>query len=281
MPGPSHSSESELIDAASRRLAAHVRGLRKRFPTALAMMRHDRQQAPPGLWPDWCWLPMASAATIVAEAGGPPDEFGRVAAVGQWRLAGQYVVLPSEDVASRAVPQRRTGNAEDPSAGMDVRLPRDALVEALSGACYYLVMPTGPDVVTGTAPQLWIYGAYAHLEHDMRTGAQELRLLADTGPTWEGLLPISVMLDQPTLAWSMATLSNNPVSRAMLGERFSARHAELARSLAWWVWPLLMTLTDPATYLIGPQPLPSQDVNVRAGKLWRLSDQPSRPTSVT
>jgi hypothetical protein len=57
-----------------------------------------------------------------------------------------------------------------------------------------------------------------------------------------GLVPVPVLLTQPTLAWSAAALAaegaGTPLARDM---------TDLGRVLAWWVWPLLGALLDHGT----------------------------------
>ena len=169
--------------------------------------------------------------------------------------------------ARRTCPRRRPGGSWSPGAdvpGLDIRLPRTALLEDLARACYYLVMPRQK----AAEHQAEVYGCYVHLEYDARPGqGAELRLLADHSH-W-GLVPVPVLLTQPTLAWSAAMLTaegaGTPLARDM---------ADVGQVLAWWVWPLLGALLDHDTQLTKTAVLDGAEVdpNVRSAEVWQITN---------
>lgn len=118
-------------------------------------------------WPGWCYLPLSAWYAIVAEALGKPklDVFsggliGPLGALGAWRLTqGIYRFDPALYEAVIATPG-------------DGDLPHDVLY-CLPEWCVYIETP-------GMAFQgEQLYGFFAHLEHDVKTGRPELRLLLD------------------------------------------------------------------------------------------------------
>lgn len=138
---------------------------------------------PPQAWPSWCFLPMAGFYAI-ARGGGAAigvDEIWAVqelAALGTWRYTqGIYRIDPAliEHIAQTPI-------------GGD--LPCDALMH-LPEWCMYIESPgqkfDGLDV----------HGFFAHLEYDVGTGRQELRLLLDSE---DGLIGMPIHLGPWTLS---------------------------------------------------------------------------------
>jgi hypothetical protein len=254
---------ADLTVQAAARIAGHVRDIRARWPGVLGEMAcmaamRGRRGIPE--WPTWCWLPMGAVGAYLASRGDyePPD-IGIVAGVGQWRLLGRQIVVPSPEVAGAAVPHRAAALEE-----MDLRLPGDAILEALTGACYYLVCPLPrPDDATP-----WVSGCYVHLEQDSRPGwGPELRLLADTDG---GLAPTAIHLDQPTLAWSAAAVAG--LAPPGIPAATAEVAAQAGRLLAWWVWPLLGALLDQDTYLTRTAVLGEDaDPNVRGAQVYEIT----------
>ncbi|MFI7643364.1 hypothetical protein [Nonomuraea sp. NPDC049400] len=265
-----------LTTQAAARIAGHVGELQCRYPTALRtlkIMAGDRGRPSMPTWPEWCWLPMGAAAALVQRHGRGPSVAGdiaRVAAVAQWELVGRHIVTPSADVADAAVPAPPSARPED------VHLPisRPRLLEMLGGACYYLVTPVPNDE---GAPN-WVYGTYIHLEHDTATDRTELRFLVDLGRGWDQLVPVIVHADQPTVAWSEQDIraSIPPHLAGPDDDRFLAQH----RRIAWLVWPLLGALLDESAHLIGPGKLVDADPLVKDARLWQLTYERPRPSSV-
>ncbi|MEV4087451.1 hypothetical protein AB0J43_45045 [Nonomuraea fuscirosea] len=273
-------AEEDLALAAARRIAGHVREFRGRYPDGLAQLKHfAARRGQGGLpdWPQWCWVPM-SAAHAIASQDGPlfnPADISRIAAVGQWKLQDRDIVTPTEDVASEAVP----GPTPEPHE-MDLAIPRERLLEALDGVCYYLVMPLPrPDDHEGE----WLYGAYIHLEWDAITSRTELRLLLDFGHGWDALTPIYVHADLPTLAWSTRDIEASlpdtlPLQGVAVPGDVAATFARLA---AWWAWPLVGALLDERALLVGPKTLdsPGLDAMARGARAWELTYDRPRPTA--
>ncbi|MFD9947663.1 hypothetical protein ACFWYW_46645 [Nonomuraea sp. NPDC059023] len=265
--------------AAATRVAGHVRELRTRYPSALAQMKQfagERGQSASLDWPEWCWLPMGAAHAIVTSGGrsafSNPADIGRVAAVAHWKLVDRAIVMPSEAVASEAVPGPTPDIRET-----DLAIPREQLLSELAGACYYLVIPQSrPDDHTGP----WLYGTYIHLEWDMNVRRSELRLLLDLGQGWDTLIPISVHADQPTLAWSAKDMEAS--ASGILGAAAQGSAADVQRWGAWMAWPLVGALLDERALLIGPRTLddPNLDLMVRGSRAWELTYDRPRPTAV-
>lgn len=258
-------TEADLAREAAVRTGGHVRELRSRWPGLLADMKGMRGQPDIPEWPDWCWLPMSAVGSYLQASGRPyrPTEIGVSTAVGLWRLLGKRIVVPSEEVATDAIPEPNGPGPE----GADVLLPRDALLEDLAGACYYLVTPVPrPEGKDGDG---WVYGCYVHLESDHRPGqGAELRLLADTADS--GLVPVPVILDQPTLAWSSSHLMQEA---SLLGPGLAEAMTGQARLLAWLVWPLLGALLNHDTELTRTDVLDGENtaVDVRGTEVWQIT----------
>ena len=256
---------SVLARQAAGRIAGQVRELRQRWPQLLAdMNRMAGMRGQPGVldWPEWCWLPMSAVGSHLDRFGGNVGaDVGPASAIGMWRLLGRRIVVPSPDVAAAWVPGPPKADIPD----MDLRLPRGQLIDDLAAACYYLVMPLQED-----APdQNQVRGCYAHLEYDTRPGqGAELRLVVDHSD-W-GLVPVPVLLTQPTLAWSAAQIAGEG---AQLPPGMADDVADLQRTLAWWVWPLLGALLDHSTQLTKTDVLAGADVdaNVRGAEVWQIT----------
>lgn len=53
-------------------------------------------------WPQWCWVPMAGAVSVVSAAPGPAKDIARVAALAAWSIGrGLCAVLPPPIVLVR------------------------------------------------------------------------------------------------------------------------------------------------------------------------------------
>lgn len=282
--------QDQVAEAVVLRIAAHVRELRTRYPDALAQLRMMAgKRGLDGLphWPEWCWLPMAGSAAVVTRYGGAPVDFGRVAAIAQWWLTGQDIVLPSLTVAEQAIPHLIDPDAplDEQLASMDLRIPRDELLDELAGACYYVASPS---ITPPAGAPVWVYGCYVHLEWDTHTGRPELRLLVDLGGGWDDLSPVPVHLDQPTLGWSATSVQQVIMSHLHLAPGAPEAHtlAQYARTLAWAVWPLVGALLDRRAHLVGPHrvtttPAPGSEQErllrlVPRAQVWQLTY--SRPS---
>ena len=257
-----------LARRAADRIAAHVRDLQSQWPELLAdMTRMAELRGQPGIpgWPDWCWLPMSAVGSHLDSRGCyQPMDVGVASAVGQWRLLGGRIVVPSPGVTAAWVPGPLGAGIQD----MDRQLPRDELLKALAGACHYLVMPQLAIAPEGNH----VRGCYAHLEFDTRPGqGAELRLLVDHSD-W-GLYPVPVLLTQPTLASSAAKIAAEGAHLPKARE-----FADLDRVMAWWVWPLLGALLDHSARLARTDVLDGAEVdaNVRGAEVWQITRTPPR-----
>ncbi|WP_207126822.1 hypothetical protein [Actinocatenispora comari] len=234
--------------------------------TQLKHFEDQRNSSPEFSWPDWCWLPMAASAAIVREAGLPdPADIGRIAAVGQWTLTGRHVVLPDQYVTDLHVPDASRLGME--VADMDLAIDRTLLLRELEGHCYYLANPVAPPD-DGKVSMWWTVGLYVHLEHDVKTGRAELRMLLDHDRGWEHLTPVWVHIDQPSLAWSARDAAASIRSAA------AGATADMVRALVFMVWPMLAALLNPGITLTGPTPLPQSDTYLpllRGAQVWHLA----------
>ncbi|MFC6080882.1 hypothetical protein [Sphaerisporangium aureirubrum] len=255
---------TDLVHHAAERIAKHLRILNGRYPAALpGLESFSRRRGQDGLpdWPEWCWVPMAAAASIVSNASmRNPADIGRVAAVAQWALHTPTIVLPRQEVAERAVP----GKAEDIES-MDIAIPRDHLLEVLGSSCHYLIQPLDrPHDHAGD----WLHGVYVHLEHDSHSGRTEVRFVLDFGSGWNGLIPSFVHADQPTLAWSARDIAATAAPSPVPGEVT----ADFARVHTWMAWPLLGALLDDDARLVGPTPVPGTTLPAEVpAERWELT----------
>ncbi|MGJ6969359.1 hypothetical protein ACSDR0_46475 [Streptosporangium sp. G11] len=265
-------TQTDLTLQAAARIAGHVRELRKLYPTGLGdlkVLRASRGQKPAFEWPDWCWLPMGAAATIVQQRGlRHLADAARLAAVGQWKLHSRSIVIPSAEVVRSAEPGI-PGYFHDVDT-MEMAIPRDRLLAELGAACHYLVTPFSMPVEhTGS----WLYGSYIHLEYDKDAGRTELRLLLDFGTGWDGLYPVFTHADQPSLLWSAHDIVSSITDDLAHLPRAAESFAETMRTYTWLAWPLVGSLLDEHAVLIGPSLLgdESLDVMVRGARVWALT----------
>jgi hypothetical protein len=260
-----------------------LKDFRQRYPDAVAAASRliDRAQAAGEIWPDWCWLPMAGFHAYVTErAVAPAMEIPRVSALTTWRL-GRGVYLPDEEVAGYAAGTLRELTAEGAADWEQAVMPDTAAWAALPEWCCYIAFPPGiirPEVTGILAGVLAPAGVFVHLEHDVNTGRPELRLLLDQDGTWDGLIPIPVYLDRPTLGAAMA--DTGAVERSVLAGVAGADVRSLSgpnpldsmRGLAAWnVLPLILSLIDPDARYIDPA-LPGDApaaAQQRSDGLWR------------
>ena len=167
--------------AAHARAAYWERQVLARVPDAWTCLDEKRRDGRREVdWPDWCLLPMAAPAALVQERFLPPNWVAVLAALYAWQHS-RSVWLVKPTLSTRLLEQVPDAIGIDDLA-------------TLPEWCIYL--PTELPEHGG----LWI-----HLEYDVATGRPELRLLLDTGgSTVEGLLPVTVYLDRPTLTEALA-----------------------------------------------------------------------------
>jgi hypothetical protein len=160
-------------------------------------LRAKRAKAFPD-WPDWCFLPIQGAFSILCDRGDRPvrpDHLfhgGFVAALAAWRVTqGVYRFDPTVAEAVMATP-------------LEGDLP-NALLYRLPEWCVYIETPR----------RTWdghpLHGFWAHLEWKAGEGADELRLVLDIAERpdlaldpMRGLLTIPVILGEGSLADALA-----------------------------------------------------------------------------
>jgi len=140
-------------------------------------------------WPDWCFIPMAGWYSIVSSATGeyhlPPHliaDVSRLSAIGTWRYSqGIY----------RFDPELLTALCQTELTG-------DIPVQVLYRLPEYCVYIETPDMDWFGSP---LYGFWCHLERDINTGRDELRLLLDTEAA---LVPVPLHIGQWSLKEAVA-----------------------------------------------------------------------------
>ena len=129
-------------------------------------------------WPDWCFAPMAAAYAIVSGGGDnrvSPAQVGdiaRVAALAAWRPT-QGIFRFDPALYGALIQTTLTGD-----------LPCEVLFR-LPAWCVYIETP-GREWMGSE-----LHGFFAHMERDVGTGRDELRLLMDSRA---GLLPVPIHL---------------------------------------------------------------------------------------
>jgi hypothetical protein len=275
---------------AVRRADALLAQFRRRWPDALAeiggmqISRGDGSVA----WPDWCWVPMAAVHAYVDAHGGSGVEIGRVAAMAAWRL-GRGVYEVDDAATVQALDRMAAWTGGDAGRWASVPVPPAEDLVLPEWAVYLAVPPSTAAEVPG-AP----LGVFVHLEHDANTARPELRLVLDTDGQWDGLVPVPVYLDRPTLGRALADVqavaaavvagAAGPDVQALAG---AGPVAAVGGLLAYAVWPLLLATIDPAGAIHAPglpgeTPRPAATREGRwwpakVTRLWRVGVHPDRP----
>lgn len=154
----------------------HLEYYSRVYPSAwkqVDQMRQDRGKQLP-FWPEWCFLPLASAYAIVSaeaesqgiditsEEGMPlANDIGIIGALAAWRVT-QGVYRFDPDVFAAVIETPITGD-----------LPHDVLFN-LPEWCVYVETP----VLTWLGKPLT--GFFAYLEYDLTNSRKELRFVMDT-----------------------------------------------------------------------------------------------------
>lgn len=225
-------------------VANHLVTLSRRYPAAWKQVEKfllERDSLPP--WPDYVFLPMAAWYAIVSEPYGGfvpahlgPD-IGRMAAVGTWRYT-QGIYRFDRDVFDAIAGTELSGD-----------LPTESL-RMLPEWCVYIETPWSN-----------MRGFFAHLEHDVNNGREELRLCLDIDGE---LLPVPIHLGKWTLAEAVTrALAETSAQAKRLGERILF-DASLGDQGAVW----LQSLVSLVLYLCTDEP----DI---AGHV--LGDKPHNP----
>ena len=190
----------DLLRASAQAAHDHAdqldREINARWPGAWQTLDVMRRRKPMP-WPDWCLLPMAAPASLVTSscASPPGASIAAMSALYAWRYARSvYLVHP-------ALLDRLLRQVPDPVDGVGD-------LADLPQWCVY---------VAEGETRLWL-----HLEHDTNTGRPELRILLDSGASagLEGLLPIPVYLDRPTITEAIADM--RATTLASMGGRTGA-----------------------------------------------------------
>ena len=252
-------STADLASVA--RVDALLAEFRRYYPDALAVSGGlVERRGEPGLeWPDWCWLPMAGTVAYLTSRSVQGDrlgtDIGRVAALTQWRLGrGVYQIDPEVAGYSTGALWHSAGGGA--AHWQQAVLPPAETWTRLPEWCCYVELP--PQVYDQLSGAFRFLGSFVHLEFDTHRGRPELRLVVDTDGTWEGLLPIPVYLDRPTLGAAINDMSANADAAAtgaigadVRSLRGASDGTQLKGLAAWMVLPLALSLIDPAVRIVG------------------------------
>lgn len=142
----------------------HLHEWRRYYPGAFDFLDEcHRGKGQDGLpdWPDWCYAPIAAAASAWMQWGYGPENAGTITGLAAWRMTqGIYRIDPS--LYGSLIDTPVTGD-----------LPTDAIFQ-LPEWCVYVETPES--VSYADHP---VHGAFAWLEHDVNHGHSELRMLLD------------------------------------------------------------------------------------------------------
>lgn len=230
-----------MPDKLAERPRQHLIAAGKLYPGAWRQIddfRAGRGKEMPG-WPDWCFLPIVGYYAIVSGGGGnrvpverAPD-IARLAALGTWRVT-QGIYRFDPDLYDSIVSTEFKGD-----------LPAE-LLHRLPAWCVYIELQKRPGV----------YGFFAHMESDAKTGEPELRLLIDTE---EALLPIPVHIGRWDIVTAMektmgVTFQNAASHGIAVPESKPESFAGLAQLIVPLVSLVLYLCTENADYTRPPVP---------------------------
>lgn len=166
----------------------------KKYPTVGANIESMLQSKGKDLpdWPKWCFAPMAAWHAIVSTKNQNDfvtiaNDTGILAAIGTWRYS-QGIYRIDQSMYDMLI-----------STDFEGKLPSDVFF-CLPEWCIYIEAPglswTGED----------IHGFWVHLEHDVKSGQAELRLLFNTayGPP----IPFPLYLGAWTIAEAIQRMQN-------------------------------------------------------------------------
>lgn len=240
----------------------HLNAASKLYPNAWVQVEEMRQDKGKGLpdWPAWCFLPMAGYYAIVSSDAGVNalgldliGDVAKLAAVGTWRYTQGIYRFDDE------VYQTIAGTVAKGDMPVEVlyRLPE---------WCVYVETP-------GIENQ---YGFFAHLERDINTGRDELRILLDEE---EKLYPVILHMGD----WTVTEAVDRAISEGAKQGQFNKMH--------WPVDDMVMQLSAIAhqcisllLYLCSDEPdierveneLPQRAKPTKTKKGWRLFP-PAKP----
>lgn len=159
-------------------------------------------------WPDWCLLPMAAAVAITTTnpLAARDHTIAQMSAPYAWRHT-RSVYLFEPALAERLLTQ----------------VPDAIGLQDLTG------LPEWCVYIASDHPEFPGTGLWAHLEHDIKTGRPELRLLLDLG---DHLLQIPIYLDRGSTVEALADYRATALATADRGPGQNVRGGELDASAA-------------------------------------------------
>lgn len=279
-----------------RRTRRLLREAEKRYPggmgtlSELAMGRGSELM---GDWPQWCWLPREAAAVVVAgDAPTVPqdreEDVSRLAALATWRLTMGIYRLNDNRVLRDALAAVQEFGGPDPEQvpPPGPLVDQGRILAGMPQHCVYVAFPVprwqiwGLPIGLSTLP----LGLWIHLEHNYGSGRPELRLLADTDGSWEGLRSWWLPLDCPTFEAAAREAAPaivppggrervQPEMRAMLDQTNEDRVRKV-HTVMRAAWPLVETITDPDIPISrvgrpGERPFPAQPTPRRGARIWK------------
>jgi hypothetical protein len=228
----------------------HLHAASRLYPNAwkqIDIFRRDRGKDLPD-WPDWCFLPMAAWYSIVSADAGVnhltldliPD-VARLAALGAWRYT-QGIYRIDDDLRVALIDTVPSG-----------ALPVEALYRLPEWSLYI-----------ETPDKTWhgdtMHGFWAHLERDMNTKRDELRLLIDSE---QQLIPAVIHLGPWTITEAVdRSITESKRQAGLAGIVSTTIPGAFTEIQASEIYPLISLLL----YVISN------------GVDWPDSDRPNRPS---
>jgi hypothetical protein len=237
---------------AGARLQRQLQVIECRYPRAWEQIDSlRRQHLTAGLWPAWCFVPLARVRDLICpeEAAQDPTrvvDAAIVTGLAAWRTT--RIVWPSDQTGP-------IGNGPLELDGPPDQLP------PLLGRPVWFDLPPGS---IGSAATGATRGMLVHLTYDERTRQSELRLLLEPTRRWTlgsvPLVPLALPLTEPTLVRCLDASIREHVRRhdrlarcAVAGELAVSLHALLRLAIGLTVQLLDPTRSRPAA-ASGPAP---------------------------
>lgn len=186
----------------------HLHAAGAMYPQAwkqIEVFRDDKGKGLPD-WPEWCFLPMAAWYSIVSADAGQnklspqlAGDVSKLAALGAWRYT-QGIYRLDSDVYSAVSDTIPKGD-----------LPTDVLLRMPEWSLY--IETPGMEWLGSE-----LHGFWAHLERDMNTQRNELRLLLDTDAD---LVPVPIHLGPWTITEAIdRSIDESKKQAALAGTKF-------------------------------------------------------------
>ena len=192
-----------------------LNNISKKHPTAwshINIFRNSKGNDLPD-WPDWCFLPLAAWIAIASNGADVTLEHAsiaaRLAALGTWRYT-QGIYRFDNELYNALI-----------TTEINSDLPTEVLLR-LKEWCVYIETPEHPD----------FHGFFAHLEHDIKTGHPELRLLIDYE---DCLKPIILHLGE----WNVEMALEKSIQTSIANQRHHNFPATLTEATEYFA-PLLI-----------------------------------------